>query len=350
MTTAATLEILARGGTSGLALMLAIVFWRDARRAIGARLGLLFALGVACYALVSSNVISQALGPASLALNVLAIPTGVLFWWFVTALFDDRFAWRRWRLIPLGLVALASAGHFLPNEGSPLPLIAMLGWQAVNVLMMTHAAVLAIRDWQDDLIEPRRRFRIALASLVPILGITISVMEIRFAGTGFPDWVFHAQGVTLFGLAVLFTGWLIAAPTDLFPPDTARRTEVGQAGGLAPEDRPLAARLEHAMADGLYRQPGLTVSALAAHLKTREHRLRRLINKGLGYRNFSAFLNTHRLAEAKRLLATPDRAHDQVLTLALDLGYGSIAPFNRAFRAETGTTPTQYRRAALAEA
>lgn len=328
--------------------MLALFFWRDARRTIGARLGLLFALGVACYALVSSNVISEALGPVSLALNLFAIPTGVFFWWFVTALFDDCFVWRRWRLIPLGMVALAAAGHFLPGEGSPLPLIAILAWQVMNVLMMAHAAMLAIRDWPDDLIEPRRRFRIALASLVPILGITISVMEIRFAGIGFPGWVFHAQGVTLFGLSVLFTGWLIAAPTDLFPPDLARSPTTVQAGQLAPEDRPLAARLEQAMADGLYREPGLTVGVLAGHLDTREHRLRRLINQGLGFRNFSAFLNKHRLAEAKRLLASPERAHDQVLTLALDLGYGSIAPFNRAFRAETGTTPTLFRRAALA--
>ncbi|WP_297736845.1 AraC family transcriptional regulator [uncultured Maricaulis sp.] len=350
MTTAAILELLARGGTTGLALMLALFFWRDARRAIGARLGLLFALGVACYALVSSNVISLALGPVSLALNLLAIPTAVLFWWFVTALFDDRFAWRQWRLIPLGIVALAATGHFLPGPDSPLPLIAMLAWQTANVLMMAHAAVLAIRDWPDDLIEPRRRFRVALASLVPILGITVSVMEIRFAGIGFPDWVFHAQGVTLFGLALLFTGWLIAAPTDLFPPDTARAPGAVQSGKLAPEDRPLAARLDQAMADGLYREAGLTVGALAGHLKTREHRLRRLINKGLGYRNFSAFLNTHRLAEAKRLLAAPERAQDQILIIALELGYGSIAPFNRAFRAETGTTPTLYRRTALAEA
>ncbi len=348
MTSAAILEILARGGTGGLALMLALIFWRDARRAIGARLGLLFALGVACYALVSSNVISEALGPVALAFNLLAIPTGVLFWWFVTALFDDRFAWRPWRLIPLGLVVLAATGHFLPGEGSPLPLIAIIMWQAVNVLMMAHAAVLAIRDWPDDLIEPRRRFRIALASLVAFLGITISVMEVRFAGTGFPDWVFHAQGVTLFALAILFTGWLIAAPTDLFPPDAADKKARAETARLTPEDRPLAARLEQAMADGLYREPGLTVGALARHLNTREHRLRRLINQGLGFRNFSAFLNLHRLSEAKRLLASPERAHDQVLTIALDLGYGSIAPFNRAFRAETGTTPTLYRRAALA--
>jgi len=34
-----------------------------------------------------------------------------------------------------------------------------------------------------------------------------------------------------------------------------------------------------------------------------------------------------------------------VLTIALEAGYGSIGPFNRAFRERFGMTPTEYRRA-----
>nr|MBP9232242.1 AraC family transcriptional regulator [Phenylobacterium sp.] len=36
-----------------------------------------------------------------------------------------------------------------------------------------------------------------------------------------------------------------------------------------------------------------------------------------------------------------------VLTIALDAGFNSLGPFNRAFRAATETTPTAYRRQAL---
>jgi len=32
-----------------------------------------------------------------------------------------------------------------------------------------------------------------------------------------------------------------------------------------------------------------------------------------------------------------------ILTIALDAGFGSLAPFNRAFRSHTGCTPTEYR-------
>ena len=36
-----------------------------------------------------------------------------------------------------------------------------------------------------------------------------------------------------------------------------------------------------------------------------------------------------------------------VLTIAMDAGFQSIGPFNRAFKAETGVTPTEFRREAL---
>ncbi len=37
-----------------------------------------------------------------------------------------------------------------------------------------------------------------------------------------------------------------------------------------------------------------------------------------------------------------------VLTIAMDAGFQSLGPFNRAFKADTGLTPSEYRRQALA--
>jgi len=55
------------------------------------------------------------------------------------------------------------------------------------------------------------------------------------------------------------------------------------------------------------------------------------------------------VSAAKTALSDPAQSRRQVLQIALDLGYGSIAPFNRAFRAATGVTPTTFRREALTD-
>ena len=75
-----------------------------------------------------------------------------------------------------------------------------------------------------------------------------------------------------------------------------------------------------------------------------EHLLRKLINQGLGYRNFSDFLNHYRIEDAASRLADPSQAHLPILTIALDAGYASLAPFNRAFKEKMEQTPSDYRR------
>src|SRR5581483_5783410 len=126
--------------------------------------------------------------------------------------------------------------------------------------------------------------------------------------------------------------------------------------GIAPtvierdEDGALLAALRHAMEhDRLYRAEGLSIGVLATKLGTPEHRLRRLINRQLGYRNFNAFLNGYRLADVTAALADPAQEAVPILTIALDAGFQSLGPCNRAFKAETGLTPSEFRRQKLAQ-
>jgi AraC-like DNA-binding protein len=87
----------------------------------------------------------------------------------------------------------------------------------------------------------------------------------------------------------------------------------------------------------------LTLGALAQALGLAEEPLRRLINQELGFRNFNHFLHHHRLAEAAPRLAAEELP---ILSIALESGYASIGPFNRAFRQRFGMTPSEYRAAA----
>ena len=109
-------------------------------------------------------------------------------------------------------------------------------------------------------------------------------------------------------------------------------------------DRQLSALTRALEQEKVYLTRGLSVGGLAKRLAIPEYRLRALINKRLGYRNFNALLHKYRLRDACERLADPSKAHLPILTIALDVGYQSIAPFNQAFRGVMGCTPSDYRR------
>lgn len=342
-----TLEILARGAAAGFAAVLTLAFLKEAGRSEVARFGALFGGSIIAYILVCSPQFARAFGPVEPVLRILSIPVSVFFWWFANALFNDRFTWHWLRLIPLGIIGICAFVFFLAPLDCPARIVALAVLHSTVVVITLMAIVMALRGWRDDLVEPRRRFRLVFALTVGLASIALAGVDMAYARTGLPDAARGFQTGLLFVLSFTFAGWAALSPESLFPPQRKRHAlDVSLTDGQA-EDPGLARRLAQAMADKVYREAGLTVGGLADRLRAPEHRLRRLINRELGYKNFSSFLNTHRIADACERLADPDRARDQILTLALDLGYGSITPFNRAFRSETGTTPTAYRRNAL---
>lgn len=155
----------------------------------------------------------------------------------------------------------------------------------------------------------------------------------------------------------LFSAQVTAAPRDatavIASPDAEGKAEARIPDGdtrtsVAPA---LLRRLSDLMTvERVYRQEGLSIGRLAAMLDLPEHRLREAINEALGYRNFNAFLNSYRIDDAKAALSDPSQREVPVLTIAMDAGFQSIGPFNRAFKAATGMTPTELRRDALARA
>ena len=225
----------------------------------------------------------------------------------------------------------------------------------VGLLLVGDLFRVALLERGDDLVEQRRTFRLWLPLLVA--GQTGGILAYELvtgrgsAMAGNPP-VSLAGGVLILAV-VLFAGLtLMRTEPELLVRAEPGTGEVGDAlpapaALMSPSEIVLKDKLEAAMNEGVYRTPGLTIASLAERLGTPEHRLRALINRRMGHRNFSAFLNRYRIAEARALLA--DRTHVDlpVLTIAMDLGYNSLPPFNRAFRAETGQTPTDFRRAAI---
>jgi AraC-like DNA-binding protein len=211
------------------------------------------------------------------------------------------------------------------------------------MLLLFAACAMAAMHWKEDLVEQRRRARAGFVVVAGGAFVAFAGSEFVWGGRAPLEALLVGHSVllilTFVLLQALMRGELIEMLAES-PPRPAPLTLVPSDGA----DSVLAQRVLDEMAGRrLWKRDGLGIADLAAELKTQEHRLRRAINRHLGYRNFNEFLHDYRLREAAARLADPKEAHLPVLTIALDCGYGSIGPFNRAFKARFGMTPTQFR-------
>lgn len=105
-------------------------------------------------------------------------------------------------------------------------------------------------------------------------------------------------------------------------------------------------RLSYAMGvEKVFKDENLTLQGLAKRLEISPRILSQVINEQVGT-NYSNFVNEHRIREARQLLSKQDSKDISVLRIAFDVGFGSKAVFNRAFKKFTGMSPTQYRKSA----
>ncbi len=202
-----------------------------------------------------------------------------------------------------------------------------------------------IKGWQVDVIESRRLLR-QLFLVVLIL--------LFFGGTASELYIMNAdlaQRLTIsqyknYGSALLI---FIAALFCLrFEPIIQRavltinqdqEAEIGDEFELDMDNFHRVFRDQKA-----YLEPGLSIADLSKKLAMPQYKLRHLINKKLGYRNFNALLNEFRVKDACEQLSDPEKNQSPVLTIALTVGYQSVAPFNQAFRDLKGQTPTEFRK------
>ena len=92
----------------------------------------------------------------------------------------------------------------------------------------------------------------------------------------------------------------------------------------------------------------LRLSGLADQLDVSIHHLSQVINEQLG-KSFSDFINEYRVEEAKRLMANPRYKERYVISIAYEAGFNNKTSFNKAFKVQTGLSPSQYRKKKLAK-
>lgn len=388
LVTLSLIDTALRGGLIAMLLLFAAVLLRDRAQSPPARVGIALALGL-CVQAFSSAPLFEAQAPLLWQAPLIGVSTAnsMLFWLFARALFDDDFGARPahaalW-LVVAGLGAL-NCGLWPTDPGSLVRTVSrLLRWMPLLFALLAIAA--AVAHWRGDLVERRRRARLFIVAA----GSAYTLAQL-LARLGAQQGRLSAPVALLDVLALTalagFVVWhlLRLAGTELFPaaPQPAEDGDLGDPGAAGAEslsvpsapsasstpsapstpsastkpaaadaaDQRLAQALQVAMAQGrAYRAESLSIAGLAAQLDVPEYRLRRVINQQLGYRNFNAFINRWRLDEARAALADPARRALPVLSIALEAGFQSIGPFNRAFKTSTGLTPTEFRKQKLTD-
>jgi AraC-like DNA-binding protein len=340
-----TLDIALRAGTVALLLVLAASLWSGFRSAVAGRLAAAFALGSAAHAAIYA--IGPTLPVSGWHAPLIALSTGnvVVFWLFTRALFDDAFRLRAWHGLAWAAVAAFSFVNCMwiaPGGNARISII------AINLIVLGFIALAVaqtITAWSADLVEGRRRVRLFIVGAAALYGGLNAILQIFIAGSGTTELANAVNSAVLAGIVAVISYTMMRVDgAELFPP----APEAARVLPIATEetaDQKLVGALMRLMADErIYRYDNISIGTLATKLKIPEYKLRRLINQRLGYRNFNVFLNNHRIEEAKAALADPTQAEVPVITIAMDAGFQSLGPFNRAFKATTGVTPTEYRR------
>lgn len=159
-----------------------------------------------------------------------------------------------------------------------------------------------------------------LLSLTPGLDENEALMVRAVAGLGFV----YIAGTSLFRIYPQAV-YIRPSPADI---------------PLSSAEEEIAARIGQLLdLDKIYHEPSYGRADLARELDIAETMLSRIINKHYG-KSLPQLLNERRVEDAKRLLKETDAP---MKVVADEVGFNSLASFNRVFRKMTGQTPSAYR-------
>lgn len=325
------IDLMFRGAAIGTMIAFCALLLGDPAGRKRARSTTVFVVLISCYLIISAPSHTELPDQLRMILIAGAVLAPVGFTWMMIDLLTDP-PFRNWSL--LGLAALSVVAWLMSLLWPPA-----IHLRGVLVIVLYIALIwLAARSDQDDLVPARRRLRRGFLMTMALLGLIISAVELRWGDASLPAFIYPLQAATFWVLALLFANLALHPNRTLFrDPDIAPPLRSTQTAN------PLIPRLEAAMHQGIWQREGLTIGALADELKTPEHQLRTTINGDLGYRNFSTYINGHRITAAQAMLRAPENTNKAILEIAYDCGFASLGPFNRAFRAQTGQSPREYR-------
>lgn len=261
-------------------------------------------------------------------INSLAAP--LLVTYVLHALHGRRLNWLAFTPFFLLVLAALSQGVAMNDWFTVRVVIAMeFGYTATAWLIYLRAARATGNGWPA----------------LPALGVLVAVSTPLLAqvlflfGIGSKEFAFNIP------FFVIGTWLAVALGQALFDSPALRRFVPALVPAADTGDRELYTRIEQAMRDQRpWTDPDLEVGALAKLLGANANAVSRALSRA-GNTNFYDYLNGYRVREAERLLLDPEESRFKIEALGRQAGFRARSTFFKAFRAHTGLTPAEFRRA-----
>ena len=266
------------------------------------------------------------------------------FWLFTRILFDDDLV-LDYRHILLGIAVVVTCVSLTILDGveglnQTFKNVIDKGPELVATTFVILAMFLAYSGIKTELSEKRLKFRIVFISLnsfVIILTVLFGFDETTktFASGSLLQLIQLLMILILLSVFILYMiniqkGFFLEKPVEHI---------------IETIDEKLQNKIEQLFQDEkIYREEGLTIAKLAEKLNEKEYLIRKVINQQMNYRNFNDFLNQYRIKDACEILSDPEKAKTTILEISYEVGFNSLAPFNRAFKTITEKTPTEFRK------
>ncbi len=210
--------------------------------------------------------------------------------------------------------------------------------------MMVHLVWVILSERGDDLIEARKQSRLVFVNVLVVVTILTAIVDLYLIAV----WPKHAsliKAATIWPAVAAGFFWIMQASKDNFVMQKSPKSIIEEQRPIAAKNKLLFLALQKQIRDDhIYLHSDLTITKLATNLGVTSHRLREMINQSLGYENFNQFINSLRISAILKKFDDPKYDHIPILTLALDGGFRSLSPFNKAFKETVGKTPSQYRK------
>ncbi len=241
---------------------------------------------------------------------------------------------------PVAMVAATLSGESCGDQficAESVPLLRVFGvvpGAVVMLVLWAHRGLFAqLREARDS----QNRYWTVMAFIAfNVMNLGVDVPRVfGMLGIAESTFVRTAFGLTFVYLVTTLVFRIEPKPIVLLPGALTRRSTE-----LTPQEVALAERIKDLMAlDKLYQEPAFSRADLARELNVSENVLSRVINCAFE-KSFRKLLNDHRVDEAQLLLRDSDL---QVTQIAFDVGFNSLASFNRVFKDTSGVAPTEYR-------